>query len=512
MGLTLHYSVKIAGREVSSGHVDPMESFEVGPRGDVELPAPEGRGFLVNVQWLTATQVVVIEPDGTRNPLRVDQRFDFKMGQVEIELSLLKLIRPPRAATFITAGSLAWFAVVLAQSLMVAQVGVISENRCTWAQEIGVGEALLNTLGCLPPQREGRANTPRAEYLVRLLRKDFEGAEEGGAQKGEERPERKVITRQESEAYIPAGQNTDRSTMRGGDTLGDKVERAPEPKKQKKKKAKKPKKKEVTAPVKELAKPEPKPPEPEEVKADEAEDAVTTPEGNEESKELGPAPTEDEIGFGLADWLDASPDADPETLEVKLNIAFAKERLRIDPNDVFALGMLAYYEYLDEDYEASAGTYDRLLELQPEVASHYNNKALIYKRWKKYEEEEGMYRVALALNPSDTVVMNNLAVNLSHQGRFEEAWALMERVEQLDPGEPYAELHRSKIKAQMGEADEALEYLEKALAKMQALGTMHSIEFRQDIRLDPSFSDLRKDSRFHSILRKYYGDDTPVKQ
>ena len=45
---------------------------------------------------------------------------------------------------------------------------------------------------------------------------------------------------------------------------------------------------------------------------------------------------------------------------------------------------------------------------------------------------------------------------------------------------------------------------------MQALDTLHHIEFRQDIRLDPSFAKLRETRRFRAILLKYYGDDTPV--
>ena len=170
--------------------------------------------------------------------------------------------------------------------------------------------------------------------------------------------------------------------------------------------------------------------------------------------------------------------------------------------------MLSYYQYLAEDYEAAEETYDKYIELAPESSAGYNNKALIYKRRGEYDKEEGLYRVALALSPDDPVALNNLGVNLAHQGRYDEALAVMEKLPG-SPEDPYADLHRSKIYAEMGDADKALEYLERALEGMAELDTLHHIEFRQDIRLDPSFASLRQDPRFHAILVRYYGEDAP---
>jgi tetratricopeptide (TPR) repeat protein len=188
----------------------------------------------------------------------------------------------------------------------------------------------------------------------------------------------------------------------------------------------------------------------------------------------------------------------------------SKERLKIDPNDTTALSVLSYYQYLAEDYDGAIATYERYIALLPEDAAGYNNKALVYKRRGQYAEEESLYRIALALDPDDETALNNLAVNLSHQKRFEEALAIMRHLEVIDPGDPYADLHRSKIYAEMGNDAQALAYLEKALLGMKDLDTLHHIEFRQDIRIDPSFEHLRGTRTFRDLLVRFYGKDTPL--
>jgi hypothetical protein len=64
----------------------------------------------------------------------------------------------------------------------------------------------------------------------------------------------------------------------------------------------------------------------------------------------------------------------------------------------------------------------------------------------------------------------------------------------------------------MGEQELALKYLDAALQGMQELDTLHHIEFRQDIRLDPSFEMLRQTRPFRAMLDSYYGEDTPLQE
>ena len=80
-----------------------------------------------------------------------------------------------------------------------------------------------------------------------------------------------------------------------------------------------------------------------------------------------------------------------------------------------------------------------------------------------------------------------------------------------DPSEvPYAALHRAKIAAAQGRMRKAQRHLKRARNDIDKMDTFHHIEFRQDIRLDPSLKDLRKRAGVKALLRETYGDNSPL--
>ena len=101
----------------------------------------------------------------------------------------------------------------------------------------------------------------------------------------------------------------------------------------------------------------------------------------------------------------------------------------------------------------------------------------------------------------------NSSTIISFTGELSDFHYILTLLEELDPDDPYAELHRAKIAAAMGKKARAYAHLEVALEAMAELDTFHHIEFRQDLRLDPVFSDMRDDRRFEKLLRRFYGDD-----
>lgn len=486
-----------------------------GSDGRMALPAPEGSPWLARVQWTAPDQVTVTDAHGRDYLLDATGVLALEEGPVSLRLRLSPQFRHRRAEVLSFVTSLLWFTMVLAATVLSSQWEDVWQYRCVWHPILFD----YQHPDCIPPQQSGSGMGMEAvAFLERVLDQDFEGSEQGGVEGGGEadrdqqyRRERPRFDRT-SDAYIPAGNEGPKHTDGGAE------ETAPEP---------------VRVPMPEEIEREEQKQDNDDgavpLAVDNGTEMVTEPDaeqedtpdldldGQQEDDGVAEAeqdiemPAEEEEGWGLQDWYDASEQRQDD-LETKIMMMVARERLAIDPNDPAALQTLSYYQYLSQDYEGAEKTYDKFIELFPDEPAGYNNKALVYKRQRKYSEEEGLYRIALSLDPQDVTAMNNLAVNLAHQGRYEEALRYMELLEKIDPGDAYADLHRAKIHAEMGNQEQAFFYLDRALQGMAALDTLHHIEFRQDIRVDPSFAELRQTERFRAILWQYYGDDTPLKE
>ncbi len=450
------------------------------------------------VAWARRERFAVVEGDA-QLVVDPDHPAALPRGLGVLAVSVMPEIRIRRWVEWSIAGSLVWLAIVSGASVSADQ------GKIVW----DIVHCELFGIGC-PVPGEGNPGTAfSAEYLARLLREDYAGQDQGVMDPNMDRPEAERKAKDEKHFYLPAGSRGPVTEMGGAEDVSPEPVRTPETEETS---IPVPKKKRPTEPVAVAEAAEPVAPDPKEAEDGVADAAEDDPPDSPESDEVRPAPpAEEKRGWGVQDWYDEQ-DQRLDALEIKLMIKMSKERLRLDPMDPGALSILSYYQYLAEDYSAAEATYDKYISVLPEEAAGYNNKALVYKRRGEYVKEEGLYRVALAFEPDDETALNNLGVNLAHQGRIDEALAVMKRLEVLDPGDPYADLHRSKIYAQKGDDEVALRYLEQALRGMAELDTLHHIEFRQDIRLDPSFEHLRTTERFRSLLLRYYGKDSPLQE
>ena len=339
------------------------------------------------------------------------------------------------------------------------------------------------------PQSQSVQLQESPELIARLLAQDYEGVENGSQVLEQD------FAPQFTDFYLPAGDKGDFEQMNPG---------AKEPKDSQD---------QANSPKQDLSPQEQRLELPETLS--EAQDAGQTPaeerlpdgdtlDGADAKASKESASDAQDEGWGFKDQL---PEEHAEAQRVAEELAQAEEALRLDPNSPWALAQVARYQYLSEDMQGARRTYERYIEVRPDSASGYNNLGLVYKRMGDFEKEEELYRLALSIEPDDTAAMNNLAVNLAHQQRYEEALNLMDRVEVLEPDQPYAQLHRAKIYAAMDKPERALISLDKALAGMAALDTLHHIEFRQDIRVDPALDPLRERAAFTALLVQYYGEE-----
>lgn len=521
-------SVSLRGDEVASRTLVFPQRLVIGEGGGLEVPVPAGSPYVASLSWADARRVKVVDGRGEEVLLEPGDRMRIGLLDLDVTLELVNRYRLRRSSGLHWVVSIAWFIIVFGSSFGLEQTRHVWNNRCewfgaieegssTWNQEVsaatkpwpwiqqslrGWGTVYLANF-CVSDRTEDQSSGINAEYLARLLREDYDGAEDGVVAMDE-------VSFDDDEVhavYLPAGGKGPITDMGGAEDI------APEP---------------IRTPETDEVQPEAKAPPkqrmteldigtPIEQSTEKEDGAQLEDEGFDEVADLEedaekptPPPAEETEGWGISDWMDSSAQV-REGVEIDLMLRLSRERLRINPDDPEALGVMAYYQYLATDYDDAIATFDRLIELYPGEAFAYNNKALVYKRQGLWRKEEGLYRIALALDPEDATAINNLAVNLSHQGRYDEALAYMEALETKTPDDAYADLHRAKIHADMGNNDLALQFLVRALEGMKRLDTLHHIEFRQDIRLDPSFAKLRRTEVFKSTLRKYYGDDTPVR-
>jgi Tfp pilus assembly protein PilF len=346
-------------------------------------------------------------------------------------------------------------------------------------------------MSIFPPPAAPAAPEPSIEYLTRLLRGDNAGEEEGLiAKRTVEVPSETKI----ESYYLPAGSPGPITEPGGGARVGPKP-RAADPRPQKGEDA--------SLHIEEFGEtegltPDEAPPAPD---IDDLADPLASPEG--EQTDL-PQSIEKREGFGLTDWYDTE-DARREQTEVEQTIAAANQLLKLDPDNLYGLSVKSYYQYLAMDFEGAEATYDRMLVLDGTSGATWNNLALIYKRKGDWKKEEELYATSLLMEPDQPNTYINLALCYGHQGRFDEALQTMKRVEKDLPDDPYADLHRAKIHALMGQEEKSYHFLRKSLISMRKLDTLHNIEYQQDIRVDPAFEKMRETARFKSLLTKHYG-------
>jgi superkiller protein 3 len=170
-------------------------------------------------------------------------------------------------------------------------------------------------------------------------------------------------------------------------------------------------------------------------------------------------------------------------------------------------------------------------EAAPKSAVIQSNLGYAYDKQGRSDDAVAAYRKALELDPANAIVRNNLANLYSKQGLYDDAVRELEDLVQRDPGnatakanlesvlknksvtqekkdqvsaavqgadskprDPQAAYNAARVYARLGDNDQALSWLNKALD----LG-YDQFDY---LSLDPSLANLKKDPRFQKLLEE----------
>jgi TolB-like protein/tetratricopeptide (TPR) repeat protein len=201
-------------------------------------------------------------------------------------------------------------------------------------------------------------------------------------------------------------------------------------------------------------------------------------------------------------------------------------------DDANALNNLGVAYYLAGDFKEAAETWDRSLAIKPSRSAYSNTGTMYfylgdferaieryvnaanlapndYRMWGNlgdayhfqglqeqvaevaYKRAVGLGEARLEVNPGDSVVMSDIALYYSRIGNVDKAHDLVEQAKSRGPDIMYVHYNSALIHLELGEVDEALAALERAVEL--------SYE-RELLRRDPALKGLQDDERFRQLV------------
>lgn len=181
-------------------------------------------------------------------------------------------------------------------------------------------------------------------------------------------------------------------------------------------------------------------------------------------------------------------------------VAEFRAAVEIFPKYTTAQGNLAHAYQQAGRLDDAMTAYQKLLDLEPTNATARNNLATLYSRNGRHEEAIREFESLLEREPGNEAARRNLENAKRNKGilneRDEQSSRALKGAE-ARPNDPRAAYEVARVYAQQGENDKALTWLVKALD----LG-YDQIDY---VKVDPTFTALRKDPRYVKILDERLG-------
>jgi len=168
---------------------------------------------------------------------------------------------------------------------------------------------------------------------------------------------------------------------------------------------------------------------------------------------------------------------DPTYFPARLNLAFAYERAG--------------------KVEDAIAAYQGAIAVQPRNFLAHNNLGVLYDKKGQYDLAIGEFESALAVQPGEPMAAKNLATAKKNEATIRERQVLILKAEheaQTKPDDPRASYNLARLYAHYNNKKLALQWLNKAVKQ-----GYNDLAY---VKVDPAFSNLRKDRDFELLLLK----------
>jgi tetratricopeptide (TPR) repeat protein len=184
-------------------------------------------------------------------------------------------------------------------------------------------------------------------------------------------------------------------------------------------------------------------------------------------------------------------------LERRLEDAISsyEKALNLNPNLVDAWLAKAKALRRLKRYEESIAANNRAIQIQPENPSGWFGKGYALTEIQKYEEADVAYAQAIKLNPDRSIFWRHHAFVLIKLGKSQEAWFCLEKALELAPDSGSNHYTRALYYASQTQIESALQSLSEAL-KLRPT----QYEYSQLVLADPAFDSLRTGDRFQQLI------------
>ena len=193
--------------------------------------------------------------------------------------------------------------------------------------------------------------------------------------------------------------------------------------------------------------------------------------------------------FELQDQVTASVIAaiSPQLERAEISRAKRKPTESLDAYDIYLHGMASFHQWTREATDAALRDFYRAIELGPDLAAAYAMAAMAYSRrrgqnWfadreKEEAEVRRLARQAAKLGADDAVLLGFSGYAIAHgAGELDEGAEIIDRAIHLSPNVASALLASGWVKVWLGEAELAIEHLDRAMRLSPLDPFMHMMQ------------------------------------